>query len=103
MSIDAVRELMQRALLLATEIAAPFLIATLVIGLLVGVLQAATQVQEAALGFIPKLAVVGLLVVLAGPWTLDRMVAFTRRREPSSPVRARRGCGRRPPRRCRRS
>ncbi len=78
MSVDAVRELMQRALLLASEISAPFLVATLVVGLLVGVLQAATQVQEAALAFIPKLAIVGLLVVLAGPWTLDRMVAFTR-------------------------
>ncbi len=78
MSVDAVRELMQRALLLASEVAAPFLIAVLVIGLAIGVLQAATQVQEAALGFVPKLAAVGILIVLAGPWTLDRMVAFTR-------------------------
>lgn len=78
MSIDAVRELMQRALLLASEVAAPFLFAVLIIGLLVGVLQAATQVQESALAFIPKLAVVGIIIVVGGPWALDRMVLFTR-------------------------
>jgi flagellar biosynthetic protein FliQ len=78
LSVDAVRELMQRALLLTSEVAAPFLIGILIIGLLVGVLQAATQVQEAALGFIPKLVVVAVLIVVAGPWTLDRMVSFTR-------------------------
>lgn len=78
MSIDAVRELMQRALLLAGEIAGPFLVAVLIIGLLVGVLQAATQVQETALAFIPKLAAVGALIVFLGPYTLDHMVSFTR-------------------------
>lgn len=78
MNIDAVRELMQRALLVTGSVAAPFLIATLVIGLIVGVIQAATQVQETALGFIPKLVVVGLVIVIAGPWCMEQMVTFLR-------------------------
>lgn len=78
MSVDAVRELMQRAMLLSGQVAAPFLLCTLIVGLIVGVVQAATQVQEAALGFIPKLAAVGALVVLVGPWALEQLVMFTR-------------------------
>lgn len=76
MSVDAVRELMQRALLVTGSVAAPFLIATLIVGLIVGVIQAATQVQETALAFIPKLIVIGLVIVIAGPWAMEQMVGF---------------------------
>lgn len=76
MNLDAVRELIQRAMLVTGSVAAPFLIAVLIVGLLVGVIQAATQVQEQALGFIPKLIVVGIVVVLVGPWAMEQMVGF---------------------------
>jgi flagellar biosynthetic protein FliQ len=58
-------------------IAGPMLGATLVIGLLVSIFQALTQINEATLTFIPKLVVISLILVLAGPWMMDVMSTYT--------------------------
>ena len=50
----------------------------LIIGLLVGMFQAATQINEMTLSFIPKLAIVGIALVIAGPWMLTTLISFTR-------------------------
>lgn len=58
-------------------IAAPLLLSALAVGLLVGMIQAATQIQEMTLTFIPKLIVLALALLVAGPWMLGVLTDFT--------------------------
>jgi flagellar biosynthetic protein FliQ len=62
-------------------VSGPLLLTALAVGLLVGVIQAATQINEMTLSFIPKLmamALVALVALVAGPWMLRLLVQFTR-------------------------
>ena len=59
-------------------LAMPLLLTALVIGLLVGVFQAATQINEMTLSFIPKLVGMTVTIVVAGPWMLKVIVTYTR-------------------------
>jgi flagellar biosynthesis protein FliQ len=79
MPTETVTDLMQQALQTALLVAGPLLLAALVAGLVVSVLQAATQINEMTLSFIPKLLAVGAVAVLAGPWMLGMLLDFTRR------------------------
>ena len=56
----------------------PLLIPTLIIGLLVGMFQAATQINEMTLSFIPKLVAIVIVLVFFGPWLLNLLVDFSR-------------------------
>ena len=58
-------------------LAAPLLLSALVVGLLVGLFQAATQINEMTLTFVPKLMVVALVVLVAGPALLNTLLGFT--------------------------
>lgn len=69
--------LSQQVLLLTLELAGPLLLAGLVVGILVSVFQATTQIQEQTLSFIPKVAAVVIVMVLAGPWMLSQITGFT--------------------------
>ena len=66
------------ALELTLMLAAPLLLAALITGVVVGAFQAATQINEMTLSFIPKLLVLSLVVALTGPWMLKTMVEYTR-------------------------
>ncbi|MDR1577235.1 MAG: flagellar biosynthesis protein FliQ [Deltaproteobacteria bacterium] len=55
----------------------PMLLVGLVIGLLVSVFQATTQIQEMTLQFIPKIVCISLVLVVAGPWLLDKLIEYT--------------------------
>lgn len=76
----------QQALQLALMIAAPMLLAALAIGLLVGMFQAATQINEATLSFIPKVIAMAAVLVFMGPWMLRLLTEFTRRLIESIPA-----------------
>jgi flagellar biosynthesis protein FliQ len=67
-----------RALEITLLLAAPLLLVALVTGLLVGVFQAATQINEQTLSFIPKLLAMALAVAVAGPWMLKVLMSYTR-------------------------
>lgn len=69
----------QQALQLALMIGAPLLLTALAVGLLVGIFQAATQINEATLSFIPKVVAMAAVLVFTGPWMLRMLVEFTRR------------------------
>lgn len=69
--------LSQETLKTTAMLSAPLLGAALVTGLVVSVLQAITQINEATLTFIPKMIVLGVVVMLAGPWMLDVLSGFT--------------------------
>jgi flagellar biosynthetic protein FliQ len=77
MTEELVIKLGQDALRTTAMLAAPLLISTLVVGLAVSIFQAITQINEATLTFIPKMIVVALVFVLAGPWMMDTMSTYT--------------------------
>jgi len=64
-------------MILATKLAAPILLASLVIGFAVSVLQSVTQIQEVTLSFVPKLVGVGIVLLVSGHWMLDQTIDFT--------------------------
>lgn len=76
MTPDTVMSLTYSAMKLALSMAGPVLLITLVVGLVISVFQAATQVNEMTLSFIPKLLAVSLSLVLLGPWLIQNMVNF---------------------------
>jgi len=65
-------------LLTTATLAAPLLIVALVAGLVIGILQAATQIHEATLSFIPKIVLLVLTLFAIGPWMLRTLIDFTR-------------------------
>jgi flagellar biosynthesis protein FliQ len=67
-----------RALEITMMLAAPLLIVALVTGLVVSALQAATQINEMTLSFIPKLIAISVTLMVAGPWMLKVLVSYTR-------------------------
>jgi len=79
MTAVTVIELAQQTLYLIALIAAPMLLSALAIGLVVGMFQAATSINEQTLSFIPKLVVLLLSILVAGPWMLNLLLSFTRR------------------------
>jgi flagellar biosynthetic protein FliQ len=69
----------QNALLMLLLVSAPVLGIVLVVGLLVSVFQAATQINEATLSFVPKIVAAVAVMVLAGPWMMNTLVEFLQR------------------------
>ena len=79
MDADSVMEVGRQALELTVLLAAPMLLASLAVGLLVAMFQAATQINEMTLSFVPKLMVAAGVLVVGGPWMLRQIVGFTER------------------------
>jgi flagellar biosynthetic protein FliQ len=77
MNQDTVVNLASQAMSLALKVAGPLLLVGLVVGLLVSVFQAVTQIQEQSLTLIPKIVGIAVVVVLLGPWMLGQLVAYT--------------------------
>lgn len=77
MTPEYVMDLAHSTLLVTSMIAAPMLLIALVTGLVIGMLQAATQINEATLSFIPKLLLLVLTLFVAGPWILRVLIDFT--------------------------
>ena len=77
MNEDVVINLSTMSLKTIFWVSAPMLISALVVGIVVSVFQAITQINEATLTFIPKMVIVALVIVLAGPWMLDTLTGFT--------------------------
>ena len=75
---DAIIQIVAAALVTATKVAGPVLVTTLVIGLVLSIVQSATQIQESTLTFVPKLVVAAVVIVLTGTWSLRVLEGFTR-------------------------
>ncbi|AGH86470.1 MULTISPECIES: flagellar biosynthesis protein FliQ [Ralstonia solanacearum species complex] len=78
MTPEYVLNMARQAMQVAMMIGAPMLLVSLIVGLLVAVFQAATQLNEQTLSFIPKLLAVAATMILAGPWVLGVIVDYTR-------------------------
>ena len=79
MTSDTVLTLGAAALQLTMLLSAPLLVTALVVGLVVSVFQAATQINEMTLSFIPKLVAMFVVLVVAGPWMLSLLVDYMQR------------------------
>lgn len=77
MSSETVLDLWRSALSVVVAVSAPFLVVCLAVGLLVAVIQTATQLQESVLTFVPKLGATLLVLALGGHWVLDKLGKFT--------------------------
>ncbi len=78
MTPDFVVSFARQAIELALTIAMPMLLVGLGVGLIVSIFQAATQIQEMTLSFIPKIVSMFVALLLAFPWIMDKMIGFTR-------------------------
>jgi flagellar biosynthetic protein FliQ len=78
MSPDLILSMGQKVLELAFILAAPVLLVTFLVGLIVSILQSATQIQEMTLSYIPKLIAAYVVVLLLGAWMLNKLLDFTK-------------------------
>lgn len=79
MTIRIFLDLLQQTLWMVVMLGAPVLLTSLVVGLLISIFQAVTQIQEATLTFVPKILVSFIVLAVAGPWMVDVMVHHTAR------------------------
>lgn len=86
MTPETVMEVGRQALLVIVMLSAPVLLTALAIGLAIGMIQAATQIQEMTLSFIPKLLGMFAALLIAGSWMLDLVINFTMRLYESVPA-----------------
>jgi flagellar biosynthetic protein FliQ len=86
MDAQQVLSIGQQALWMLLMISAPVLIVVLVVGLLVSIFQAATQINEQTLSFVPKIIAAVAVLVFAGPWMMTSLVEFLQRTLQSIPA-----------------
>ncbi|MEX2213944.1 MAG: flagellar biosynthesis protein FliQ [Phycisphaeraceae bacterium] len=79
MTLDQAIETVREALTLMLLLSAPILLAGLLIGLVISILQAVTQVQDQTLSFVPKILVMGVVTIIATPWLVNMTLEFARR------------------------
>jgi flagellar biosynthetic protein FliQ len=72
-----VTDLALQTMLLAAKVAAPVLLTALLVGFLISLFQAATQIQEQTLSFVPKMIAVAIALLVSGNWVLSELVSFT--------------------------
>lgn len=77
MTPETVLSIISHSLAITTMLAAPLLLSALATGVFIGVLQAATQINEMTLTFIPKLITLVIALIVAGPWMLKLIMSFT--------------------------
>ncbi|MDH4077487.1 MAG: flagellar biosynthesis protein FliQ [Acidimicrobiia bacterium] len=77
MTETTVIEIVTSAMWTATKVSAPILVTAIVVGVVMGLLQSVTQIQEQTLAFVPKFAAVALVIMISGQWMLHLLVDFT--------------------------
>jgi flagellar biosynthetic protein FliQ len=77
MTEEFVVHIVREAFFTTLLIAAPVLLLSLMVGLFISIIQAATSIQEVTLTFVPKLIIIGLIILFTFPWMIDVMTSFT--------------------------
>ncbi|WP_222265427.1 MULTISPECIES: flagellar biosynthesis protein FliQ [Modestobacter] len=77
MSDADVTEIATQTMIVAAKVAAPILLTALLVGFMISLFQAATQIQEQTLSFVPKMIAVAIAMVVTGNWVLSELVSFT--------------------------
>ncbi|MGN6367772.1 MAG: flagellar biosynthesis protein FliQ [Phycisphaerae bacterium] len=78
MTVDQAIDLLKQAMMMALIIVGPILVIGMIIGLLISLVQAITQIQEQTLSFVPKLFAMAISVMLVMPWMFQRLIEYTR-------------------------
>ncbi len=86
MTVDLIIGLMAEAVKVTLLLSAPMLMVGLVVGLIISIFQAVTQIQEMTLTFVPKIVAVMLALIIALPWMLNLMVTYTQKLFQSIPM-----------------
>ena len=79
MTVDQANDIVRESLTLMLLISAPILAAAIVIGLLISVIQAVTQIQEQTLSFVPKIVGMGIVAIVVTPWVTTMIMEFAGR------------------------
>ena len=79
MDADTVVSVGRQAMEVTMLLAAPILLASLAVGLIIAMFQAATQINEMTLSFVPKLMIIAVVMITAGPWMIRQITGFTTR------------------------
>jgi flagellar biosynthetic protein FliQ len=77
MTDASITEIGIQAMILTTKLAAPILLTALVVGMLIGMVQSATQLQEPTISFVPKFVALAVVLLICGNWMLSEAVGFT--------------------------
>lgn len=77
-SYTPVFDMLQTAVIVAAKVSSPILLVSMGVGLLIAIFQAATSIQEQTITFVPKLFIIGLILVVSGSWIMATMVDFTK-------------------------
>lgn len=78
MDINQIFDITRRAIYISAVVSAPILIICLIVGIVISIFQAATQIHEQSLSFVPKIIIVLVLLVIAGNWMVGQLSDFTR-------------------------
>ena len=76
-SYTPIFDMLQTAVMVTAKVSAPILLLSMAVGVLIAIFQAATSIQEQTLTFVPKLIIIGLVLVMSGSWILSTLVDFT--------------------------
>jgi flagellar biosynthesis protein FliQ len=76
MTPDTIYSVSQDAMIVAIKLTAPVLLPSLAVGLIIAMFQAATQINESTLTFVPKLIVIGIVLLIIGPWMLQMFLDY---------------------------
>ena len=79
MTQQNVLDVMREAFTIGLRLALPLLFASLGVGLFISIFQAATQIQEQTLTFVPKVVIIGLVLIIMAPWSITTMVEYVQR------------------------
>lgn len=77
MSISSIMDLMQTTMVVTLKLAAPILLISIGIGLIISIFQASTQIHEQTLTFVPKLIAIAIILIVMGPWMMESLMDFT--------------------------
>lgn len=78
MTVSQIMQVVQAALLMALKVSAPILLVGMAVGLVISIIQAATQIHEQTLTFVPKLFAIAVVMIALGPWMLTTINDFTK-------------------------
>lgn len=78
MTVSQIMQVVQAALLMALKVSAPILLVGMAVGLVISIIQAATQIHEQTITFVPKLFAIAVVMIVLGPWMLTTINDFTK-------------------------
>lgn len=77
MDLSQALDIMHSAIVLTTKLSAPMLILSMLVGLIISIFQAATQIHEQTITFVPKLLLIAIVMLLCGSWMMESLMDFT--------------------------